>query len=176
MVHVPVSIDTYYSSVASAAVAAGADMVNDVSGGTLDPSMLPTVAGLGVPYVLMHMRGTPQTMTSPEHTAYKCVWEEVGLELQKKALQAMKAGILPWNLLLDPGLGFAKSAGDSAKLLGRLRDMTRLGLPGILGRMPLLVGPSRKGFIGKLTGESRALGVQPWDAKTIVMPTAMLLP
>lgn len=150
--HVPVSIDTFYASVASAAVAAGADLVNDVSGGAQDPAMLPTVAKLGVPYITMHMRGCPQTMNQPDNSRYSNVWREVGHELHEQARRALTAGVLPWNLILDPGLGFAKSQEDSTLLLGHLRTMRQETLPGVYGRLPLLVGASRKGFIGRLTG------------------------
>lgn len=100
-----ISCDTYFASVAKAAVSAGADIVNDVSGGTLDPAMLPLVAELGVPYVLMHMRGGGDlaVMQHPANTRYGCVWSEVGGELQAAADRAMLAGIPAWNIILDPG-------------------------------------------------------------------------
>ena len=99
-----ISCDTYFASVAKAAVTAGADIVNDVSGGTLDPAMLAQVAELGVPYVLMHMRGGDlASMQRPSNTRYGCVWSEVGGELQAAADRAMLAGIPAWNIILDPG-------------------------------------------------------------------------
>eukprot|EP00775_Hariotina_reticulata_P012958 gene12958-13087_t len=152
MVHVPLSIDTYHARVAEEAVAAGADMINDVSGGLHDSHMFTTAARLGVPYVLMHMRGELNTMTQPANTKYDCVWREVGQALKQRAQLAVAAGILPWNLVLDPGLGFSKTAEGSAELLGNLQVMRREQLRGLWGRMPLLVGPSRKGFIGRITG------------------------
>lgn len=88
----------------------------------------------------------------PQHTTYSCVWREVGQALQQRAALAVEAGVLPWNLVLDPGLGFAKTSEGSAELLGHLAVMRRETLRGVWGRMPLLVGPSRKRFIGKLTG------------------------
>uniref|UniRef100_A0A383VLV9 Pterin-binding domain-containing protein n=1 Tax=Tetradesmus obliquus TaxID=3088 RepID=A0A383VLV9_TETOB len=158
LVHLPVSVDTYHARVAEAAVAAGADMVNDVTGGLQDPAMLGTVARLGVPYCLMHMRGDLANMTQPQHTTYSCVWREVGQALQQRAALAVEAGVLPWNLVLDPGLGFAKTSEGSAELLGHLAVMRRETLRGVWGRMPLLVGPSRKRFIGKLTGRHTPAG------------------
>jgi 2-amino-4-hydroxy-6-hydroxymethyldihydropteridine diphosphokinase/dihydropteroate synthase len=127
-------------------------MVNDVSGGRQDAAMLPTVARLGVPYCLMHMRGDFATMTQHPHTAYACVWDEVGAELQARAAAAVAAGVLPWNIILDPGIGFSKSSEGNTELLGHLAAMRRERLRGVWGRMPLLVGPSRKRFLGRLTG------------------------
>ena len=101
---VVISCDTYFASVAKASVTAGADIVNDVSGGALDPAMLAQVAELGVPYVLMHMRGGDlASMQHPSKTHYGCVWSEVGGELQAAADRAMLAGIPAWNIILDPG-------------------------------------------------------------------------
>lgn len=152
LVHVPVSVDTFHSRVAQEAVAAGADMINDVTGGQHDQNMLRTVARLGVPYCLMHLRGDLAAMTQAANTTYSCVWSDVGDALRQRAQQAVEAGILPWNLVLDPGLGFSKTSEGNAQLLGHLQQMRRETLRGVWGRMPLLVGPSRKRFIGKLTG------------------------
>jgi len=93
-------------------------------------------------------------MLSPAHTTYPDgdVVAGVGRELAARAAAAMAAGILPWNLVLDPGLGFAKTPADSLRLLGGLARLRREFLPGVLGRLPLLVGASRKGFLGALTG------------------------
>ena len=156
MVHTPISVDTYYASVASAAAAEGADVINDISGGTLDPQMLPTAAALGLPFVAMHMRGNMDTMWSDESTAYANVARDVGRELAARAEAAMAAGVPAFMLVLDPGLGFSKTQRQSAELLGKLAEMRGAALPGVLGRMPLLVGPSRKRFIGSITGERRA--------------------
>lgn len=152
LVHVPVSIDTFHSRVAAEAVWAGADMVNDVSGGLQDAAMLSTVARLGVPYCIMHMRGDFSTMTQHPQTTYACVWAEVGTELKMRAQVAVAAGVLPWNIILDPGIGFSKTSEGNTELLGHLVAMRREQLRGVWGRMPLLVGPSRKRFIGRLTG------------------------
>jgi dihydropteroate synthase len=99
-----------------------------------------------------------RSQTQPQHTTYNCVWREVGQALQQRAALAVEAGVLPWNLVLDPGLGFAKTSEGSAELLGHLAVMRRETLRGVWGRMPLLVGPSRKRFIGKLTGGRAAAG------------------
>jgi 2-amino-4-hydroxy-6-hydroxymethyldihydropteridine diphosphokinase/dihydropteroate synthase len=150
---VPLSVDTFYASVAEAAVGAGATMVNDVSGGGLDARMHAAVAALGVPYVLMHMRGDPTTMQSAENTAYGDVVAEVAAELRQKAAAAAAVGVETWRLVLDPGLGFAKGGKDNVRLLAGLpRLRAALGPP--LRGAPLLVGPSRKGFLGALTGHA----------------------
>ena len=144
---VPISIDTRNAAVAKAAVEAGADIVNDVSGGTHDPEMLPTVAALQVPMVLMHMRGTPKTMQSM--TEYGDVVSEVASSLLERSQEAEMAGIPRWMQILDPGIGFAKDFDGNLKLLkhcGKLRSLVE--------DYPILLGPSRKGFIGAITGET----------------------
>ncbi len=137
----PISIDTMKSVVAEAAVKAGADLVNDVSGALFDPAMLPTVAGLGVPIVLMHMRGSPQTMQ--QLTEYIDLIEEICEFLEQRAEVAMAAGIDRANIILDPGIGFAKNYTQNLEIL---RYLTRIRILGY----PLLVGPSRKSFIGQI--------------------------
>jgi dihydropteroate synthase len=137
---VPISIDTTKAAVARAAVMSGAGLVNDISGGTFDPEMLETVAALNVPICLMHMRGTPDTMQ--QLTDYQDVTQEVGDALQERVAAAISAGIAPEHILIDPGIGFAKTAAQSMELLRNLRGLRdRLGLP-------MLVGVSRKSFIG----------------------------
>lgn len=151
----PISIDTFYSEVAKNAVQAGASIVNDVSGGTLDNSMLDTVSRLRVPYVLMHMRGNPKTMQLIKNTTYDNIVIDVSKELNNAVNRALEKDILPWHLVLDPGLGFAKEAEDNINLIAglpRLRD----SLPRHIRGLPLLLGPSRKGFLGKLTGHNKA--------------------
>jgi dihydropteroate synthase len=151
----PLSVDTFHAEVAAAAVAAGATMVNDVSGGGADGRMLATVAALGVPYVLMHSRGTPQTMQAPENTAYTDVVAEVAAALQRRGELAVAAGIEPWRLILDPGLGFAKTAGGNLQLIAGLPRLTASMRTPLRG-LPLLAGPSRKGFLGRVTGREVA--------------------
>ncbi len=139
---VPVSVDTAKAEVARAARAAGAALVNDVTG-LSDPAMAEAVARAGAPVVLMHMRGTPADMQS--RAVYGDVVAEVKAELAGALARAAAAGVPAERTILDPGIGFAKTAGQSLRLLSRLPDL------GALGR-PLLVGPSRKSFIGQATG------------------------
>ena len=146
---IPISIDTRRAQVARAAVSAGADIVNDVSGGSFDPAMLNTVAELGVPMVLMHMRGTPQTMQSM--TEYDDVVNNVAAALVERSVAAERAGIPRWMQILDPGIGFAKDLEGNLLLLKSLSQVRS-----IVGDVPLLLGTSRKGFIGKLTGVADA--------------------
>ncbi|PHH70416.1 hypothetical protein CDD80_6024 [Ophiocordyceps camponoti-rufipedis] len=145
-----ISVDTYRASVAEQAVASGADMVNDVSAGTLDADMLPTVARLGTTICLMHMRGTPQTMMS--QTAYpNGLIPTTASELEARVAAAQEAGIRRWRIVVDPGMGFAKTAEQNMQLLARLEELRRSrGLEGL----PWLVGASRKGFVGRVTGGS----------------------
>lgn len=122
-VTVPISIDTYRSTVARRAVEAGADMINDVTGGTSDPLMLSTVSSLGVPVCLMHMRGTPQTMT--QLTDYQGdVMAEIRRALSLQVSSAFKAGVYRWNVVVDPGIGFAKTADQSFELIRDLRKLS----------------------------------------------------
>ncbi|KAK5141043.1 hypothetical protein LTR04_002741, partial [Oleoguttula sp. CCFEE 6159] len=151
---VAVSVDTYRASVAAAAVNAGADIVNDISAGLLDPDMLPTVARLGCTVCLMHMRGTPATMTSRENCTYPHgVIPTVASELLSRIAAAEAAGVRRWRIILDPGIGFAKTQSQNLELLRRFGELRNSeGLRGL----PWLVGTSRKGFIGRVTGETEA--------------------
>lgn len=146
---VPISIDTRRAAVAKAAVEAGADLVNDVSGGSFDPAMLETVAALGVPMVLMHMRGTPQTMQTM--TDYgdgeNSVVDVVAAALANTSKSATAAGIHRWLQIVDPGIGFAKDMKGNLLLL---RNLSKIRAA--TGNLPLLLGTSRKGFLGKLAG------------------------
>jgi dihydropteroate synthase len=142
------SIDTYYASVAKEAVLAGAFMVNDISAGTLDNEMLTTVAALKVPYVLMHSRGTPSTMQNM--TSYSNVTQEI-IDFLLQKMQACKAlGIL--DLVIDPGLGFAKTIPQNFQLLRELDLFQTLNAP-------LLIGLSRKSFIYKTLQTSPELAL-----------------
>jgi dihydropteroate synthase len=139
--NVPISIDTTKAAVAEAAIAAGADIVNDISGATFDPAMLSTVAKWGIPIILMHLRGTPKTMQ--QMTDYQDVVLEVRNWLQERVNVAIATGISPAKIALDPGIGFAKTAEQSIELLQRLSEFKTLP-------HPLLVGASRKSFIGAI--------------------------
>jgi len=134
---VPMSIDTRKATVAKAALDAGATLVNDVSGGRFDEAMLPLVADRRVPIVLMHMRGTPKTMDSL--TDYGDVVDDVRGELAERVAAAKHAGVDESDIMIDPGLGFAKTPSQSIELLRRIDELHTL---------PLVVGPSRKRFIG----------------------------
>jgi dihydropteroate synthase len=135
---IPISIDTTKAIVAQKAIAAGADIVNDISGGTFDPQMFSTVAQLNVPIVLMHIRGNPQTMQSL--TDYQDVVAEVAEFLTNQVQQAIASGIDRSKIMIDPGIGFAKKAKQSLELLQRLAELKALSLP-------ILVGVSRKSFM-----------------------------
>ncbi len=142
-----VSIDTFRASVARRCVEAGADIINDISGGTLDPDMFDTVAELRVPYILMHMRGTPADMQ--EHTQYGDVVADVITELAYRIRELRERGVC--DIIVDPGFGFAKDAEQNYQLMRGLDEICRIGLP-------VLVGISRKSMIW------RPLGITPAEA------------
>lgn len=154
-VSLPLSIDTTRAEVALAGVEAGADLVNDISGGTFDRQMFSTVAQLQVPLILMHLRGTPQTMQ--QLTEYENLIGEISDFLAGQIEQAVAAGIARSQLIIDPGIGFAKTYKQNLELLRRLSEFRSLGVP-------LLVGPSRKSFIGHV--------LQQADAKQRIWGTA----
>jgi dihydropteroate synthase len=138
---VPCSVDTTRAAVAEAALEAGAIMVNDVSGGLADPAMAPTVARYRVPWILVHWRGPSAVMRML--ASYSDVVAEVRAELVARVDAAVLAGVDPGALVLDPGLGFAKTAAHNWTLLGHLDVLIQLGFP-------VLLGASRKGFLGSL--------------------------
>jgi dihydropteroate synthase len=141
---VPVSIDTTRAEVAADALAAGAAVVNDVSGGLADPRMAAVVAAARVPWILMHWRGHSRGMQ--QLASYEDVLGEVRAELVARADAAVLAGVDPGLLVLDPGLGFAKTAAHNWALLRRLDVLVALGFP-------VLVGASRKRFLGDLLAD-----------------------
>jgi len=143
-ISVPVSVDTTRAAVAKAAVAAGADIINDISGATFDPDMLPTVAQLGVPIVLMHIRGTPQTMQ--QLTDYQDLIGEIYQFLENRASTAIASGIDSSRIIIDPGIGFAKKYNQSLEIIRRLAVFRSLNYP-------ILVGTSRKSFIGHILNQ-----------------------
>lgn len=140
-----VSIDTMRAEVARDAVAAGARIVNDVSGGLADPAMLMTVADLGVPVVLMHWRGPSATMQ--RQARYDDVVADVRDHLASRAEAALAARVGESSIVLDPGLGFAKQPEHNWALLNRLHSLLALGFP-------VLVGASRKSFLGALLADA----------------------
>jgi dihydropteroate synthase len=138
---VSVSIDTMRRETAEAALDAGAVMVNDVSGGLADPALPRLVADAGVPYVVMHWRAHSAAMQS--HADYVDVVAEVRVELEKRLDEVVAAGVDPDNVVLDPGIGFAKTAEHNWALLAHLDALHEIG-------RPLLIGASRKSFLGAL--------------------------
>ena len=140
---VPISIDTTKSEVARAALSVGASIVNDISGMMADPAMAELLASSGAGLVLMHMRGDPRTMQT--RTEYQDLLSEVSVELANMVERAIRAGVDPEKIAVDPGIGFAKTAEHSLLLLRRIDVLLELGYP-------VLVGPSRKSFIGATCG------------------------
>ena len=136
---VRISIDTMRASTARAAISAGAQIINDVSGGLADPEMLPTAAQLGVPYIAMHWRGHSKDMNS--RAVYGDVVKDVIAELQERVNAALDAGINKNSLILDPGIGFAKEAHHNWEIIDSIDQFVALGYP-------VLVGGSRKRFLG----------------------------
>jgi dihydropteroate synthase len=134
-----ISIDTMRASTAEAAIKAGASIINDVSGGLADPNMLQTAARLKVPYIAMHWRGASKDMNSK--AIYDDVVTDVISELQERISAALDAGIQPGNLMIDPGLGFAKDADHNWKIIDAIDSFVELGYP-------VLIGASRKRFLG----------------------------
>jgi dihydropteroate synthase len=144
VIDIPISIDTTRSEVAKAAIIAGADIVNDISAGTFDPQMLPTVAGLNVPIVLMHIRGTPQTMQ--KLTDYEDLFTDIYQFLSQKITEATLLGIDPNKIIIDPGIGFAKNHQQNLEIFRRLELLKTLN-------SPILIGASRKSFIGHILNQ-----------------------
>lgn len=138
---IPISIDTYKANVAEAAIRAGAAIVNDISGLLFDPRMASIVAQYRVPLVLMHIKGTPQDMQ--ENPVYTNLCDEIYQHLEKQMHVALQAGIPRSHVIIDPGLGFGKRLHDNFTLMRRLSELRGLGCP-------ILVGPSRKAFVGKI--------------------------
>jgi dihydropteroate synthase len=147
-VRIPLAVDTTKAEVAAAALDAGADLVNDVSAGRFDPALLPLCAAARVPVVLMHMQGTPATMQRAP--CYTDVVAEVQAFLAERAAAARAAGVAPPAILVDPGIGFGKTTAHNCALVRHLDVLATLGYP-------VVVGVSRKGFLGELLG-GRAVG------------------
>ena len=144
---IPISIDTQKSAVAEAAVGAGAEIINDVSALRTDPELASVARRHDLPLVLMHMRGRPRTMQKLPFA--RNVLADVTRGLRDALSRARNAGLPKSRLILDPGIGFGKSYQQNCELLARLRELAQLGCP-------LLVGASRKSFIGKLLGDAPA--------------------
>ena len=136
---VPISVDTTKAEVARRALDAGAEIVNDVSAMRFDPEMAALVADRGIPVVLMHMKGTPRTMQL--YPTYEDVVGEISAFLRERQAFAKQSGIGPDKILIDPGLGFGKRIRDNLEIIARLEEFRSL-------EAPLLIGPSRKTFLG----------------------------
>jgi dihydropteroate synthase len=145
-VAVPLSVDTRKASVAAAALAAGASIVNDVSGGAHDPALLEVAARHDAEVVIGHLRGAPATMQ--DSIRFEDVVREVGDELETAIERAMAAGVARDRIVVDPGIGFGKRVDHNLALLANLGGI------GARVRRPVLVGPSRKSFLGTLTGDA----------------------
>ncbi len=142
-IDVPLSIDTYKSGVAKKALDAGAAMVNDISGLRFDPGMPKVVAEYKVPVVVMHIKGTPKDMqTNP---VYEALMPEIMDSLRESIRLAMESGIPEDKIIIDPGIGFGKTSENNLEIIHDLQDLTLL-------EKPILIGPSRKAFIGKVLG------------------------
>ena len=139
------SVDTRKADVADAALAAGADCVNDVSGLQFDPRMPDVVAAHHAALIIMHMRGTPETMQAPENLVYDDLIADVSAFLLDAAGHAVRAGVDPARIMLDPGVGFSKNDEQNMALIRRAAEFRKLGFP-------LFYGISRKGFIGRMYG------------------------
>lgn len=161
-----VSIDTMRAETAEAALAAGARMVNDVSGGLADPELPLLVARARVPYVVMHWRGHSDEMQ--EHTSYDDVVADVCTELAARLDAVTAAGVAAERVILDPGLGFAKLPEHNWSLLARLSELH------VLGR-PVLVGASRKSFLGAMLDDGRTRPVSDRDDATAAVTAAAAL-
>ncbi|KAF9977953.1 trifunctional dihydropteroate synthetase [Actinomortierella ambigua] len=155
----PLSVDTFRANVADKAMEAGADLINDVTAGGRDPAMYSVMAKWQVPVCLMHMRGDSKTMMrQTDYGAENDVVAQLGKELGRLVQRALDAGVYRWNIIVDPGLGFAKDSEQNLQVLRRLPELIREGGPlgdgqrvGALAGYPCLMGPSRKAFIGQLT-------------------------
>ncbi|KAF3967497.1 hypothetical protein CMV_008511 [Castanea mollissima] len=169
-----ISVDSFYSKVASEAVSKGAHLVNDVSAGQLDSNMLRVVAGLRVPYIAMHMRGEPHTMQNSENLQYDDVCKQVASEIYSRVKDVELSGIPAWRVIIDPGIGFSKKTEHDLDIL--------VGLPNIraeiarksfgVSHAPMLIGPSRKKFLGHICSR---IAADERDPATIACVTAGVL-
>jgi dihydropteroate synthase len=166
-IKIPISIDTQKSAVAEMAIGAGGQILNDVSGLRNDPRLAEVAAARRVPLILMHMRGTPHTMQKMPFA--KDVLKDVTAGLRESVARARRAGVVKSQIILDPGIGFGKSYRQNYELLRKLPELAKLGYP-------LMVGTSRKGFLGKtlaLDGKSLPAGERIWGTAATV--TASIL-
>jgi dihydropteroate synthase len=162
---VPVSADTTRAEVAAAALDAGAAIINDVSGGLADPDMAKVVAGAGCPWILMHWRGHSREMA--QLATYHDVVAEVRAELRGRADAAIAAGVDPGLIIVDPGLGFAKTAEHNWQLSAHLDDLLTLGFP-------VLFAASRKSYLGKLLAGPDGTPRPAWMREAATLATTVL--
>ncbi len=141
---IPISIDTYKSDVARAALSAGASLINDISGLKFDPEMSAVAAESRVPVILMHIKGTPRNMQ--RNPSYKSLIHEIIEYLRESISIARKAGVCEELIIIDPGIGFGKTVDHNLEIIQRLDEFSGL-------EKPILLGPSRKSFLGKILGE-----------------------
>ncbi len=138
---IPISIDTYKSEVAKKALTAGASMVNDISGLRFDPAMSGIVSDFRIPVVIMHIKGAPRNMQA--HPSYEALIPEIMDYLRKSMQIAVQKGVAEDMIILDPGIGFGKTFDHNLQIINRLHEFTKL-------EKPILIGPSRKSFLGKI--------------------------
>ncbi len=143
-IKVPISIDTYKSEVAKSALYSGASMVNDIGGLRFDPKMLEVVSQYKVPVVIMHIKGTPKDMQ--QNPVYDALIPEIMDYMREGIRTAKQSGISEDKIIIDPGIGFGKSFTHNLEIMNKLREFTLL-------KKPILIGPSRKAFIGKILGD-----------------------
>lgn len=169
-----ISVDTFYSEVASEAVSRGAHLINDVSAGQLDPNMFKVIADLDIPYVAMHMRGDPSTMQNSENLMYDNVCKQIASELYSRVREAELAGIPAWRIIVDPGIGFSKKTEDNLDILMGLPDIrAEIAKKSLaISHAPLLIGPSRKSFLREFCSRQAA---DERDPATIACVTAGVL-
>jgi dihydropteroate synthase len=151
---IPISVDTQKSEVAEAALAAGAEIVNDISALRTDPSLAGVARQAGVPVILMHMRGTPRTMQRGPFA--RNVVRDVMTGLREVLARARRAGLAKSQILLDPGIGFGKSHEQNFEILARLAEFARFGCP-------IVIGTSRKGFLGKALAKPGEASLPPGE-------------
>ncbi len=142
-IDIPISIDTYKSRIAEECIKAGAHIINDIKGLKGDPNMAKIIAKYGVSVIIMHIQGTPKNMQkNPE---YDDIIEDIKGSLGESVEIALKAGVSPENIILDPGIGFGKTFRDNLEIIKKLCEFKKL-------EYPILIGASRKGFIGEILG------------------------
>ena len=161
--HIPISVDTYKAEVARAALDAGASIVNDISGLTYDPAMAALAAEYGVPVIVMHLLGSPRDI--PLNPVYTDVVADIKLFFDRQVAYAESEGVRREQIWLDPGIGFGKTAQHNLEILRRLSEFTSFGLP-------LVVGASRKRFLGKILGTDDPNDRKEGTAATVALSIA----